>query len=93
MSDQQTDAGFVDPVVVWSPSIAPSGLTYYDGSAFPAWQGDLFIGALSGQAIRRLRISDGKLLHEERLLAEFNERIRSVETGPDGFYLCHNGLF
>ena len=85
MSDQQTDAGFVDPLVVWSPSIAPSGLTYYNGSAFPAWQGDLFIGALAGQAIRRLRISDGKLLHEERLLAEFNERIRSVETGPDGF--------
>ena len=48
-------------------------------------RGDLFIGALSGQAIRRLRISDGKLLHEERLLADFNERIRSVETGPDGF--------
>ena len=85
MSDQQTAAGYVDPVVVWSPSIAPSGLTYYGGSEFPAWQGDLFIGALSGQAIRRLRIRDGKLLHEERLLADFNERIRSVETGPDGF--------
>ena len=85
MSDRQTDAEFVDPVVVWSPSIAPSGLTYYGGNAFPAWQGDLFIGALSGQAIRRLRIRDGELLHEERLLADFNERIRSVETGPDGF--------
>ena len=85
MSDQQTAAEYVDPVVVWSPSIAPSGLTYYGGSTFPAWQGDLFIGALSGQAIRRLRIRDGKLLHEERLLANFNERIRSVEAGPDGF--------
>lgn len=85
MSGQQTAAGFVDPVVVWSPSISPSGLTYYRGSAFPAWQGDLFIGALSGQAIRRLRIRDDKLLHEERLLADFNERIRSVEAGPDGF--------
>jgi glucose/arabinose dehydrogenase/cytochrome c2 len=85
MSHQQTAAEFVDPVVVWSPSIAPSGLTYYGGTAFPAWQGDLFIGALSGQAIRRLRIRDGKLLHEERLLADFNERIRSVESGPDGF--------
>lgn len=85
MSDRQTAAGFVDPVVVWSPSIAPSGLTYYRGGAFPAWDGDLFAGALSGQAIRRLRIRDDKLLHEERLLADFNERIRSVETGPDGF--------
>ena len=85
MSERQTAAEFVDPVVVWSPSIAPSGLTYYRGNAFPAWEGDLFIGALSGQAIRRLRIRDSKLLHEERLLANFNERIRSVETGPDGF--------
>jgi cytochrome c2 len=85
MSDQQTGAGFVDPVVVWTPSIAPSGLTFYRGSAFPAWQGDLFVGALSGQALRRLRIRDDKLIHEQRLLADFNERIRSVETGPDGF--------
>ena len=85
LSDQQTASGFVDPVVVWSPSIAPSGLAYYAGDAFPSWRGDLFVGSLADQALRRLRIRDNKLIHSERLLPDLNERIRSVATGPDGF--------
>ena len=85
LSDKQTAAGFVDPVVVWSPSIAPSGLTYYRGGAFPSWQGDLFVGSLADQDIRRLRIVDNKLVQQERLIPELNERVRSVEAGPDGF--------
>jgi glucose/arabinose dehydrogenase/cytochrome c2 len=85
MSDRQTAAGFVDPVVVWSPSIAPSGLAYYRGDAFPQWQGDLFVGSLGDQAIRRLRIHGNTLVHQERLLPDLNERIRSLATGPDGF--------
>jgi glucose/arabinose dehydrogenase/cytochrome c2 len=85
LSDRQTAAGFVDPVVVWSPSIAPSGLVYYRGDAFPSWQGDLFVGSLADQSIRRLRIRGTTLVHQERLLPDLNERIRSLATGPDGF--------
>ena len=85
MSSRQMAPGFVDPVVVWSPSLAPSGLAYYDGDQFPAWRGDFFAGALGDQTILRLRIKDDKLVHQERLLPELNERIRSVATGPDGF--------
>jgi glucose/arabinose dehydrogenase/cytochrome c2 len=84
MSDKQSAPGFVDPVVVWSPSIAPSGLTYYRGDAFPGWQGDLFLGALADQAILRLRIRDNKVVQQQLLLSNLNERIRSVEAGPDG---------
>jgi len=85
MSDKQMAPGFIDPLVVWSPSLAPSGITYYRGDQFPQWQGDFFIGALADQTILRLRFKDDKLVHQERLLPELNERIRSVETGPDGF--------
>ena len=85
LSSQQTASGFVDPVVVWSPSIAPSGLVYYRGDAFPNWRGDLFVGSLGDQDIRRLRIRGDKVVHEERLMPEFNERIRSLEAGPDGY--------
>ena len=85
LSDQQTAAGFIDPVRVWSPSIAPSGLVYYRGDAFPNWRGDLFVGSLADLAIRRLRIRDNKVVHEERLLPDLNERIRSMAVGPDGY--------
>ncbi len=85
MSSRQTAAGFIDPLVVWSPSLAPSGLAYYQGDQFPNWQGDFFAGALGDQTILRLRLRDGKLVHQERLLPELNERIRSVSVGPDGY--------
>lgn len=85
LSEQQTAAGFVDPITVWSPSIAPSGLVYYTGDAFPNWRGDLFVGSLADQAIRRLRVRGNKVIQEERLQPELNLRIRSLVTGPDGF--------
>ena len=85
LSEKQTAAGFVDPVVTWSPSISPYGITFYQGEAFPNWNGDFFIGVLGDQTILRMRISDGKLIEQQDLLYHLNERIRSVETGPDGF--------
>ncbi|MGE3599765.1 MAG: PQQ-dependent sugar dehydrogenase [Dehalococcoidia bacterium] len=85
MSDRQGGAGFEDPVLVWSPSIAPSGLVVYRGNAFPAWNGDLFLGSLSGMSVWRVRVSNGKVVQQERLLADLHERIRSVASGPDGY--------
>ena len=85
MSNKQSSPGFTDPVLVWSPSISPFGLTYYNGNAFPNWYGDFFVGVLGDQTILRLRVSNGKVLQQENLLPDHNERIRTVETGPDGF--------
>lgn len=76
--------GMAQPVHYWSPSIAPSGLTVYEGDLFPAWQGELFIGALVNKEVRRLKISDGKVVDEEALFGELDARIRDVRTGPDG---------
>ena len=76
--------GMAQPVHYWSPSIAPSGLAIYQGGLFPAWQGDLFIGALVNREVRRLEIADGKVVDEEALFGELEARIRDVRSGPDG---------
>jgi glucose/arabinose dehydrogenase len=77
-------AGMEQPLWHWTPSIAPSGMTFYTGDLFPAWKGNLFNGALKFQLLSRLEISDGKVVKEERLLQGLNERIRDVRQGPDG---------
>jgi glucose/arabinose dehydrogenase len=81
---KQQMAGIEDPVWHWTPSIAPSGLTFYTGDLFPAWKGNLFNGALKFQLLSRLEVKDGKVTKEERLLQGLNERIRDVRQGPDG---------
>jgi glucose/arabinose dehydrogenase len=75
----------VAPLRYWVPSIAPSGMLFYDGAAFPAWRGDLFIGALAGTHVNRLVLDGTTVTLEERLLGGAGKRVRFVEQGPDGF--------
>jgi glucose/arabinose dehydrogenase len=77
--------GMEQPLHQWSPSIAPSGMTLYTGSMFPAWRGNLFVGALKYRLVARLEVRDGRIVHEERLLEGVLGRIRDVRTGPDGY--------
>lgn len=77
--------GLEQPLHHWTPSIAPSGMTVYSGEAFPRWRGDLFVGALALTHLNRLRIEDGRLVAEERLLDGLGLRIRDVRQGPDGY--------
>ncbi len=76
--------GMEQPVVYWVPSIAPSGMSYYDGELFPEWRGDLFISALAEQSVRRLQLQDGAVVSQEVLFADLGQRIRDVRSGPDG---------
>ena len=73
------------PLHYWVPSIAPSGLAFYTGDRFPAWKGDLFVGALRDQLLVRLRFDGEKVVREERMLQGALGRIRDVRQGPDGF--------
>lgn len=75
------------PVYQWTPSIAPSGMVFYTGMAFPKWNGDLFVGALRGEMLVRLHIEDGAIVGEERMLEGTLGRIRDVEQGRDGSLL------
>ncbi|PAV27139.1 glucose dehydrogenase [Tamilnaduibacter salinus] len=83
ISDKTHKEGMAQPLHFWDPSIAPSGMTFYDGDRFPNWQGDLFVGALKFQKVVRLRIRDDAVIEEEDLLSDLNHRIRAVRQGPD----------
>ncbi|MGD8960340.1 MAG: PQQ-dependent sugar dehydrogenase [Desulfobacteraceae bacterium] len=74
--------GAIDPAVVWTPCIAPSGLVFYTGPEFPSWQGDLLAGGLVLRQIRRIDFEDGKIVGQTTL--QFEDRIRWVGQGPDG---------
>jgi glucose/arabinose dehydrogenase len=76
--------GMEQPVVYWVPSIAPSGMAFYTGSALPEWRGDIFVGALAGRHLRRLVVEGQEITHQEPLLDGALGRIRDVATGPDG---------
>lgn len=88
-------SGTRQPVKYWVPSISPSGLMVYTGDLFGAWKGDLIIGNLSGQHLRRLKIKDEKIVDEEIWLKDKNWRFRSVHAGPGGeiFFATDEGRF
>ncbi len=77
--------GMAQPVHYWTPSIAPSGMAFYTGDAFPRWRGDLFVGALRDEMVVRLRLDGERVVVEERFLKGVLGRIRDVRQGPDGF--------
>ncbi|WP_400191069.1 PQQ-dependent sugar dehydrogenase [Hymenobacter sp. B81] len=79
-----TKTGYVDPVYYWDPVIAPSGAQFYSGDAFPAWRGNLFVGALKDRELVRLQLENGRVTGEERLLSDRKQRIRDVRQGLDG---------
>lgn len=74
--------GMEQPVYFWDPVIAPSGMDFYTGDAFEAWQGDLFVGGLRSERVVRLVLEDNRVAAEEWL--EIGSRVRDVKTGPDG---------
>jgi glucose/arabinose dehydrogenase len=76
--------GMEQPIYYWDPSIAPSGMAFYTGDAFPAWRGNLFVGALVQRHLQRLELDGEKVVKEERLLLGLGERIRDVRQAPDG---------
>jgi glucose/arabinose dehydrogenase len=77
-------AGMEQPVWVWTPAIAPSGMVLYSGEAFPGWRGSWLIGAMGRRHINRLVLQDGRVVLEERLILRQWGRVRSIAEGPDG---------
>ena len=79
--------GMEQPAYYWDPVIGPSGMTFYTGSLFPAWKGNLFVGGHETRDLVRLVVEGDKVVGEERLLTDLTperERIRDVNEGPDG---------
>lgn len=76
--------GLEQPIYYWDPVIAPSGMAFYNAGLFPKWKGSLFVGGLAGKSVTRLTLDGEKVVGEERIATELNERIRDVVVGPDG---------
>lgn len=84
--------GIEQPLVIWIPSIALSGMTFYTGDRFPAWKGNVFVGGMrqgeippTGRLERVVFNSKMEELRRESLLLDLKQRIRDVRQGPDGF--------
>jgi glucose/arabinose dehydrogenase len=79
----QSAPGMEQPVVYYTPSLAPSGINFYQGSRFTGWANSLFVAGLGGQQLRRLEIEGRDVVAQEVLFDQFG-RTRTAVVGPDG---------
>jgi glucose/arabinose dehydrogenase len=83
-SEKTSAPGMEQPVVYWTPAIAPSGMVFYTGDKFPKWKGQMFLGALVGMHLHRVKLDGQRVVDQESILLEMGERVRDVRQGPDG---------
>ncbi|MDO1451112.1 PQQ-dependent sugar dehydrogenase [Rhodocytophaga aerolata] len=76
--------GMEQPVYFWDPVLSPSGMTFYKGNAIPEWKNNLFISGLNSHHIARIVLENRKVVGEERLLADQQQRFRAIIEGNDG---------
>lgn len=74
----QQKTGMEQPVYYWDPVVSPSGICFYKGNSIPEWNNNLFIACLSGLHVNRIIIKNNKVVGEERLLTDKNERFRDI---------------
>lgn len=91
VSEHPTREGFESPLVTWIPAIAASGMAVYTGDAFPAWKGNVFVGAMrvgeilaTGHLQRIVFNARMEEIRRESILTELRQRVREVRQGPDG---------
>lgn len=83
ISDQTSRPDMIDPKLVWTPAIAPSGLLLYRGDQFPLWQGNLFVGGLVSKELIRITLDDNQPVVKETI--PIGQRVRDVRQGTDGY--------
>jgi len=77
--------GMEQPLLHWTPSIAPSGMAFYTGDKVPAWRGNLFVGSLKFGTLHRVVVDGTRIVRQEQMLKEIDDNIRDVRNGPDGY--------
>ena len=78
----ETRPEFMNPKLYWVPTVAPSGLIFYEGDEFSEWNGNAFIGGLKSKALVRIGFNNGEPFEAERF--SWSKRVREVEMGHDG---------
>ena len=77
------EVGMEQPIVYYTPTLAPSGINFYSGTRYPGWKNNLFVAALAGQQLLRLETKGRQVVAQETLFGQFG-RTRTVVPGPDG---------
>jgi len=78
------DAVFIDPIHYWQQTVAPTGITFYTGTEFPEWYGNLIVPGLSRGSLWRISLDDTKVTAVEELFTDDHVRLRKAEMSPDG---------
>lgn len=91
-SEARSRDEMIDPIREFLPTQAPSGLALVTGDDFSAWEGNLLVGGLGSERIRRVVLEDYEVIHEEELLLQEIGRIRDVRVGPDGLLYVLNDM-
>jgi aldose sugar dehydrogenase len=84
ISKEKEREGITNPVHIWTPSIAPCGMTLVTSDRYKGWKGSFLVGALAGQHVARVEFNNGRFVKEEKLLNKIG-RVRAVSQGPDGY--------
>ncbi len=84
--------GMLQPLVDWTPSIAPSAMVFYQGDMFTEWQGDLLVVSLAEKSVRRIDLDDGKVVKDERIFPQLDTRMRDIRIDRQGaIYILTDG--
>ena len=83
ITDETSRPGMEQPLYQWTPSIAPSGMTFVNSKKYPDWKGNLLVGSLAFQYLERLELKNNKVVYREKLLDGLG-RVRNVRQAPDG---------
>jgi glucose/arabinose dehydrogenase len=86
----RSQPGMVEPIYEFLPTLAPSGLTFVTGDRYPRWKGDLLIGGLRAEQVRRVVLQNRTVVHAEELIRGRLGRIRDVQMGPDDYIYVIN---
>jgi glucose/arabinose dehydrogenase len=80
-----------EPIFIWTPTVAPSGMDFYNSNHIPQWNRSLLVTFLKNRRLRQMKLSgDGNTIEgvNEFFVGEFG-RLRDVAISPDGkVYLC-----
>lgn len=77
-------SSYTNPIYYWNQTVAPTGLTFYTGRAFPQWNGDLLIPGLSNGSLWRMNVENNKIISAEQLFTDDPVRLRKAIVSPQG---------
>jgi glucose/arabinose dehydrogenase len=83
--------GMEQPLLHWTPSIAPSDMIYYEGNIYPELKNSFLVTALVSKDVKKVTFKD-KINTQESLFSELDIRLRNIQSSPDGIiYLLTDG--